>query len=45
MREVEPHSEDSHMLNKEDNIMNKEEIMLMEILFLVPEVEKETEVE
>jgi hypothetical protein len=39
-----PHRKD-HTLNKEDNIMNREEIMLMQILFLVPEVEEEAEVE
>ena len=39
LREVEPHNEDSHMLNREDNIMSIEEIMLMQTLFLVLEVE------
>jgi hypothetical protein len=33
------------MLNSEDNIMNKEEIMLIITCFLVPEVEEEEEVE
>jgi hypothetical protein len=33
------------MLNREDNIMSKKEIMLMQQLFLVPEVEEEAEVE
>jgi hypothetical protein len=33
------------MLNRGDNIMNSEEIMLMPILFLVLEVEEEAEVE
>jgi hypothetical protein len=41
---VEPHRED-HTLNKEDNIMNREEIMLTQTLFLIPEVEEEAEVE
>jgi hypothetical protein len=36
-REVEPHSE--------DNILNREEIMLTIMFFLVPEVEEEEEVE
>jgi hypothetical protein len=45
LKEVEPHSEDSHILNKEDNIMSRREIMLMQILFLVPEVGEEVEVE
>jgi hypothetical protein len=40
---VEPHSEDNHTLNIEDNIQSRGEIMLMEILFLVPEVEEEEE--
>jgi hypothetical protein len=35
-REVEPHSEDRHTLNRGDNIMSSEEIMLMQTLFLVP---------
>jgi hypothetical protein len=33
------------MLNRGDSIMNSEEIMLMQTLFLVPEVEEEAEVE
>jgi hypothetical protein len=44
LREVEPHSE-GNMLNKEDSIPNREEIMLTIIFFLVPEVEEEEEVE
>jgi hypothetical protein len=44
LREVEPHRED-HMLNREDNIMSREEIMLTTTLFLVLEVEEEEEVE
>jgi hypothetical protein len=42
-REGEPHSEGSDMLNKEDNIMSREEIMLTTTLFLVLEVEEEVE--
>jgi hypothetical protein len=41
---VGPHRED-HTLNRGDNIMNREEIMLTQTLFLVPEVEEEEEVE
>ena len=41
MKEVEPHNEDNNMLNRGDNIMNNEEIMLTPILFLVLEVEEE----
>jgi hypothetical protein len=44
LRGVEPHSE-GHTLNKKDNIMRRGEIMLMQILFLVPEAEEEEEVE
>jgi hypothetical protein len=29
LKEVEPHSEDNHILNREGNIMINEEIMLM----------------
>jgi hypothetical protein len=45
LKEVEPHNEDNNMLNRGDNIMNSEEIMLTPILFPVLEVEEETEVE
>jgi hypothetical protein len=45
LKEVEPHSEDINMLSKGDSIMSKEEIMLMQTLFLVPEVREEAEVE
>ena len=45
LKEVEPHSEDNNMLNRGDNIMNNEEIILTPILFLVLEVEEEAEVE
>jgi hypothetical protein len=40
---VEPHSE-GHTSNKKGSIMNRGEIMLTQILFLVPEVEEEEEV-
>ena len=43
-REVGPHRE-VHMLNREDIIMRREEIMLTITLFLVLEVEEEEEVE
>jgi hypothetical protein len=45
LREVEPHNEDSHRQNREDNKMISEEITLMRILFLVLEVEVEEEEE
>ena len=45
LKEVEPHSEDNNMLSRGDSIMNSEEIMLMQTLFLVPEVGEEAEVE
>jgi hypothetical protein len=41
---VEPHSEAS-TLNRKGNIQNRVEDMLMAILFLIPEVEEEAEVE
>jgi hypothetical protein len=41
---VDAHNEDD-MLNREDNILSREEIMLTTTLFLVPEVEEEEEVE
>ena len=44
LREVEPHSE-GHMMNREGNIMSKEEIMLTTKFFLILEVEEEEEVE
>jgi hypothetical protein len=44
LREEEAHNEDN-MLNREGNIPNKEEIMLIIIFFLIPEVEEEEEVE
>jgi hypothetical protein len=44
LRGVEPHNE-GNMLNKEDNIPNREESMLIIIFFLVLEVEEEEEVE
>jgi hypothetical protein len=44
LREVEPHNED-HILSKEDNIQNRAKDMLTTILFLIPEVGEEEEVE
>jgi hypothetical protein len=44
LKEVGPHSE-AHMLNREGSIMSRGEIMLMQIIFLVLEVEEEAEVE
>jgi hypothetical protein len=43
-KEVEVRSE-GDMLNKENNILRREEDMLIMIGFLVPEVEEEEEVE
>jgi hypothetical protein len=44
LREVEPHRK-GHTLNREGSIMNREEIMLTQTLFLIPEVKEEEEVE
>ena len=44
LREVEPHRE-GHMFNREGRIMRREEIMLTQTFFLVPEVEEDEEVE
>jgi hypothetical protein len=44
LKEVEPHRE-GHMLNNKDNVMNREEDMMIMIGFLIPEVEEEEEVE
>ena len=41
LKEVEPHSEDNHRLNREDKRLISEEIMLMQILFLILEVKVE----
>jgi len=45
MKEVEPHSRGSKMLSRGDSKMISKEDMLMQILFLVPEVEEEAEEE
>ena len=45
MKKVEPHSRGSHKLNRGDNKMISEEIMLMQIFFLVLGVEAEEEEE
>jgi hypothetical protein len=42
LKEVDPHSGD-HILKREGSIMSRREIMLTQILFLVPEVEEEAE--
>jgi hypothetical protein len=44
-REVEVHNEGRNMMNKEDNILSREEIMLTITLFLILEEEEEEEVE
>jgi hypothetical protein len=44
LREVEAHSE-GNMLNREENILSRGEIMMITILFLVLEAEEEEEVE
>jgi hypothetical protein len=45
LKEVEPHSEDNNMLNRGRNIQSRVAVMLMQILFLEPEVEVEEEEE
>jgi hypothetical protein len=45
LKEVEPRSEDNHRLNREDDKLISEEIMLMQTHFLVLEVEEGEEVE
>jgi hypothetical protein len=45
LKEEEPHSEDNNTLNRGGSKMSREEIMQTPILFLVPEVEEEAEVE
>jgi hypothetical protein len=44
LNEVEPHRE-GHMQNNKDNILSREEDILIMIGFLTPEVEEEEEVE
>ena len=43
LREVEPHSKESHRLSRGDSKIISEEIMLMQAPFLIPEVEVEVE--
>jgi hypothetical protein len=45
LKEVEPHSRGNNMLSRGDKKLISKEIMLMLILFLVPEVEAEAEEE
>ena len=45
LKEVEPHSKNNNMLSRGDSNLISEEIMLMQTLFLVPEVGKEAEEE
>jgi hypothetical protein len=45
LKEVEPHSRGRKMLSRGDSKMISKEGMLMQILFLVPEVEEEAEEE
>jgi hypothetical protein len=44
LREVEVHSE-GNILNREENIPSREEIMMIIVFFLIPEVEEGEEVE
>jgi hypothetical protein len=45
LKGVEPHNEYNNILSRGDNITNREEIMLMQTLFLIPEVGEKAEVE